>query len=270
MRILFIGDIMGRSGRDAVRDHLSTLKGKLNPDVIIANAENSAHGFGLTPQICTDLHEYGVHVITTGNHAWDQREIIPYMERDPRILRAINYPKGAPGRGSSVIDVSGGRKIMVIHAMGRLYMDALDDPFAATDAVLNNVRLGAGGVNAIFVDFHAEATSEKQAYGNFLDGRVSGVVGTHTHVPTADTRILPGGTAFQTDAGMTGDYDSVIGMQKAIPIAKFTRKLPTDRMTPAEGYATLCGVFIETDDTTGKAKAVQPVRIGGTAISTTI
>lgn len=268
MKILFIGDIVGRSGRDAVRDYLPLLRSRLSLDVVIANGENSAHGFGHTPKICDDLFDYGVDVITSGNHIWDQREIIPYLDRMPRLIRPINYPAGTVGRGHVVLDISGGRKIMVINAMGRLFMDPLDDPFAVIRGILDQYPLGAQGIHAIFVDFHGEASSEKQSLACHLDGRVSAVVGTHTHVPTADARILPGGTAFQTDAGMTGDYDSVIGMRKDLAIARFVRKVPGEKLSPCEGPAMLCGVFIETDDTNGHAVHIHPVRIGQGLIST--
>ncbi len=268
MKILFIGDIVGRSGRDAVRDYLPLLRTRLSLDVVIANAENSAHGFGHTPKICDDLYSYGVDVITSGNHVWDQREIIPYLDRIPRMIRPINYPPGTVGRGHVILDVSGGRKIMVINAMGRLFMDPLDDPFAVIRGLLDQYPLGSNGIHAIFLDFHGEASSEKQAIAYHLDGRVSAVIGTHTHVPTADARILPGGTAFQTDAGMTGDYDSVIGMRKDLAVARFVRKVPGEKLSPCEGPAMLCGVFIETNDTTGHATEIRSVRIGQGLIST--
>jgi 2',3'-cyclic-nucleotide 2'-phosphodiesterase len=262
MRLLFIGDLVGRAGRDAVRDHLPALRERLQPDAVIINAENSAHGFGHTPKICEELYGYGATCITSGNHIWDQREIIPYVDRDPNFVRPINFPPGTPGRGHTVLQIAGGRKLMVINVMGRLFMDALDDPFAVVGNLLAQTRLGKGGYDAIFVDIHAEASSEKQAFAHHFDGRVSVVVGTHTHVPTADARILPGGTGYQTDAGMSGDYDSVIGMRKDIAIAKFVRKMPTEKLMPAENIPTLCGVFIETDDATGKAIKIETIRSG--------
>lgn len=262
MRILFLGDIVGQPGRDAVERHIENLKSKLNPDIIIANAENSAHGFGLTEKIVKGLYEVGVDVITTGNHAWDQREMLSYIERDKNVLRALNYPDGTPGRGSIVKQLTDGRKILVAHVMGRLFMDPLDDPFAAMDTLLQKYNLGSA-VNAIFVDIHGETTSEKMAMGQYLDGRVSAVVGTHTHVPTADCQIFSKGTGFQTDAGMCGNYNSVIGMDKDVPIHKFTKKYPAkSRMFPADGQGTLCGTFVKTDDTTGLATSIVPVRIG--------
>jgi metallophosphoesterase (TIGR00282 family) len=261
MRILFIGDVMGRSGRDALAKHLPTLKTGLKPDVIIINGENAAHGIGITSDICKEFYALGVDVITTGNHVWDQREIIPYIDRDPKLLRPINYPKGAPGKGYVVHATPSGQKILVINAMARLFMDPMDDPFAAVNDLLNTYPLG-GMVHAVFLDFHGEATSEKMAMAHYLDGRVSCVVGTHTHMPTADLQIFNGGTAYQTDAGMTGDYDSVIGMKKEVPIHRFTRKMPTDRLSPAEGEGTVCGLLIETDHKTGLTLKAGAVRIG--------
>ena len=264
MRILFIGDVIGRPGRDGVAAHLPDLKMMLSPDVVILNGENSAHGFGITGKICAEFYEMGVDVITTGNHIWDQREIIPYIDRDKKLLRPLNFPDKTPGQGSTIHQLPDGRKIMVVNMMGRLFMDAMDDPFTSIDKLLQTHRMGGQtGLNAIFVDFHAEATSEKMAYGQYLDGRVSCVVGTHTHIPTADAQVLPKGTAYQTDAGMTGDYDSVIGMQKDVPLHRFTRKMPSEKMYPAPGDATVCGIFVVTDDATGLAKSVHPVRIGG-------
>lgn len=261
MRILFCGDIVGRSGRDAVAKHLPEISKKLNIDFIIINAENASHGFGVTKTICEDLYKIGIDVITTGNHIWDKKEIISYIDQDKRLLRPINYPVTAPGRGYTIIPNRHGKDVLVINAQARLFMDTLDDPFAAVDAVLKKYPLGKS-IGAIVLDFHGEATSEKMAMGHFCDGRVSLVVGTHTHIPTADLQILPGGTAYQTDAGMCGDYDSVVGMEKAVPLFKFTRKMPTDRMQPAQGLGTICGVFVETDDATGLAKTIHPICLG--------
>ena len=213
MRILFCGDIVGRAGRDVVIEHLPWLRETLGLDFIIANGENAAHGFGITNKICQELYDAGADVITTGNHVWDKREIISHIDGDRRLLRPINYPKGTPGRGVGVYDAKGGRKVLVVNVMCRLFMDPLDNPFDGMEAELSRYRLG-NTVDAIIVDVHGEATSEKQAFGHILDGRVSLVVGTHTHVPTADAQILSGGTGYMTDAGMCGDYDSVIGMIK--------------------------------------------------------
>lgn len=261
MRILFVGDVVGRSGRDALQKHLPSLKEKLKTDVVIVNGENAAHGIGITEKICKAFYEWGVDCITTGNHVWDQRDIILYIDKDPRLLRPVNYPSTAPGQGVYKHVLQDGRSILIINVMGSLFMQPLDDPFAAVDGILKDVRPGTS-TNAIFVDVHAEATSEKMAMAHHLDGRISAIIGSHTHIPTADAQILPGSTAFQADAGMTGDYDSVIGMQKEIPIQRFVKKMPTDRLKPAEGEGTLCGTFIETDDKTGLAKSIAPVRVG--------
>jgi 2',3'-cyclic-nucleotide 2'-phosphodiesterase len=260
MRILFLGDIVGRSGRDAVQEHLPGLKAHFEPDAIIINCENAAHGFGVTEGITQELIGAGADCLTSGNHIWDQRETLAFIAREKRLLRPINFPKGTPGHGKAMIETPAGR-LLVINAMGRLFMDALDDPFAVIDRELDACPLGSGA-DAILLDFHAEATSEKQAMGHYCDGRASLVVGTHTHVPTADHMILPGGTAYLSDAGMCGDYDSVIGMQKQEPIGRFIRKTPGARLEPAEGPGTVCGVFVETR-TDGLAARIAPFRIGG-------
>lgn len=262
MRILFLGDIVGRSGREGVLSRLPTLRQKLALDLVIVNAENASHGFGLSPGIATDLFNGGVDVITLGNHSWDRRDLIPHIDAAPRIIRPLNFPPGTPGNGSVQIELTDGRKALVVNAMGRLFMDPLDDPFRSINELLTRHRLGVT-TQAIVVDIHAEATSEKWALGNVLDGRVSLVVGTHTHTPTADHRILPAGTAFQTDAGMCGDYDSVIGMSKAPAMTRFLRKMPGERLQPAEGEATICGIMVETDDATGLARRLAPLRQGG-------
>lgn len=262
MRILFFGDIVGRDGRDALQAQLPGLRRDLKLDAVIANAENSAHGFGVTAAICNDLYAAGVDCITTGNHIWDQREIIPHIERDAKLLRPLNYPAGTPGRGSYIIETPRGQKVLVANLMARLFMDAMDDPFAAADKLCKAHRLGQD-VQAIIIDFHGEASSEKQAMGHYCDGRASLVVGTHTHVPTADGQILPKGTAYQTDAGMCGSFDGVIGMDAGIAVNRFVRKMPGEKLRPAEGPVTLCGVMIETDDKTGLCKGIWPLRIGG-------
>lgn len=262
MRLLFIGDVVGRSGRDALLARLPGLRRDLALDAVIVNGENAAAGFGVTEKICREFLDAGVDVVTTGNHVWDQRDLIAAIDREPRIVRPMNYPEGTPGRGATIVEVKGKGKLLVANVMCRLFMDPLDDPFAAVDRMLKQARLGVN-VQAIVVDVHGEASSEKMALGHFMDGRASLVVGTHTHVPTADWQILPGGTAYQTDAGMSGDYDSVIGMRKEISIARFTRKMPTERMGPADGEATLCGLFVVTDDKTGLAARVEPLRVGG-------
>lgn len=263
MRILFLGDVVGRSGRDAVMSALPKLRADLDPDLTVVNAENAAGGFGVTVRIAEEFLAAGVDVITTGNHVWDQKEMVGAIDQMPRILRPLNYPEGTPGRGLILLQTRGGRSVLVVNAMARLFMDAIDDPFAAVDRVLRNHRMGPGGVSAVVLDFHGEATSEKMIMGHHVDGRVSLVVGTHSHIPTADHMVLPGGTAYISDAGMCGDYDSAIGMKKAVAAAKLIRKLPTERLSPAEGEATVCGVYVETDDRTGLANSIVPLRLGG-------
>ena len=262
MRLLFLGDIMGRTGREAVIAQMPELRRKLDLDFVVVNGENAAHGFGISETIAKDLHGAGVDCITTGNHVWDKKEIIAYIERDQRLLRPINFPEGTPGKGAVILQARDGRRVLVVNLMCRLFMDALGDPFAALDKVLKQNPMGRAA-QAVIVDVHGEANSEKMAFGHFCDGRASLVIGTHTHVPTADNQIMPGGTAYMTDAGMCGDYDSVIGMQKEAAVAKFVRKMPGERLTPAEGPATICGAFVETDDLTGLAKRIMPVRVGG-------
>jgi metallophosphoesterase (TIGR00282 family) len=264
LRILFLGDVVGRAGRDALTAALPGLRARLALDLVVVNGENASHGFGLAPEMARAFLAAGADAITLGNHAWDRREIIPYLETEPRVIRPINYPPGTPGRGAYLAEVPGGRRALVVNVMGRLFMDPLDDPFRAVQAELARHRMGATGtVQAVLVDLHAEASSEKAAFGHSFDGLVSLVVGTHTHAPSADHQILPGGTAYMTDAGMCGDYDSVIGMQKAGASLRFWRKVPGERLAPAEGEATLCGVFVETDDATGLARRIEPLRLGG-------
>jgi len=262
LKILFLGDVVGRSGRDALTAALPGLKAKLRAELVIVNGENASHGFGLAPEMARAFLAAGADVITLGNHAWDRKEIIPYLEAEPRVIRPANFPPGTPGRGAVVVDVPGNRRALVMQVMGRLFMDALDDPFRAVQAEVQKHRLG-GSIHASIIDVHAEASSEKAAFGHSFDGLVSLVVGTHTHTPTADHQILPGGTAYQTDAGMCGDYDSVIGMQKGGASLRFWRKMPGEKLAPAEGEATLCGLFVETNDATGLAKRVEPLRLGG-------
>ena len=264
MNLLFIGDIIGKPGRDVVAAHLPRLRDLLKLDFVIANGENAAGGFGVTRAIANEFYGVGVDMISTGNHWADQKEILTLIEEDDRIIRPLNYPKGTPGRGANLYQTPAG-SVLVMNVMGRVFMDALDDPFAAVEAELEACPLGLGA-DAIVVDMHAEASSEKMAMGHFCDGRASLVVGTHTHVPTADAQILPGGTAYQTDAGGCCDYDSVIGMDKAEPLQRFTRKMPTTRYAPASGPATLCGVFMQTG-ANGLATRVAPVRVGGRLIA---
>lgn len=262
MKVLYCGDVVGKTGRKVVTALVPELRQRLDLDFVVVNGENAAHGFGLTGEICEEFFAAGVDVVTTGNHVWDQRDIIPYIGRETRVLRPLNYPEGTPGIGAHIYSNGNGARLMVLQVMGRLFMDPLDDPFAAAEKALQNQRLGAS-VDCIIADIHAEATSEKVALGHVLDGRVSLVVGTHSHVPTADARILPGGTAFMTDVGMCGDYDSVIGMQKEAAIARFVSKMPAGRLQPATGPATLCAVYVETDNATGQAIQVGPLRVGG-------
>jgi metallophosphoesterase (TIGR00282 family) len=260
MNILFLGDIVGKPGRDAVHAELAGLRQRLKLDFVIANGENAAGGFGLTRAISEEFFALGIDVITTGNHWADQKEILTYIDSEDRILRPANYPLGTPGRGANLYQTPHG-SVLVINVMGRVFMDALDDPFAAVERELSACAL-RHGADAIVVDIHAEATSEKMAMGHFCDGRASLVVGSHSHVPTADAQILPGGTAFQADAGACADYDSVIGMEKTEPLQRFVRKLSTQRFTPATGPATLCAVFVQTTGN-GLATRIEPVRLGG-------
>ncbi|CCE12048.1 Metallo-phosphoesterase [Bradyrhizobium sp. STM 3843] len=262
MRILFVGDVVGRAGRAAVSDHLPGLVRDWALDLVVVNGENAAGGFGITEAIYQELCDAGADAVTLGNHAWDQREALVFIERAPRLVRPTNFPRGTPGRGAALVETKTGARALVINAIGRVFMTPFDDPFAGIGAELEACPLRESA-DAIIVDIHCEATSEKQALGFFCDGRASLVVGTHTHVPTADHQILPGGTAYMTDAGMTGDYDSVIGMQKDEPLRRFTSGIPSSRFEPAAGAATLSGVAVETDDATGLAVKVAPVRIGG-------
>src|SRR3954447_4333493 len=262
MRILFIGDVVGRSGRAIVLERLPGLIRDWKLDFVVVNAENAAGGFGITEAIYQDLTGAGADAITLGNHAWDQKDALVFIERAPRLIRPINYPKGTPGRGAAMIEAKNGAQTLVVNVMGRVFMDALDDPFAAVDRELAACPLKQGA-DAVVVDMHAETTSEKQAMGHFLDGRASLVVGTHTHAPTADQRVLAGGTAFVSDVGMTGDYESVIGMKKDEPIGRFLRKIAASKFEAAMGPATLCGIAVEIDDASGLARRVGPVRLGG-------
>ena len=260
MRLLFVGDVMGRSGRDAVTKHLPKLKRDLKIDVAVVNADNASHGLGVTESNCKELYAAGADCITTGNHVWDQREIIPYLARDPKLIRAINFPKGTPGNSTFIFTTGEGQKILITHALCRLFMDDLDCPFTGTDEILKEYKIGKN-VDAIFIDLHGEATSEKNAYAHYFDGRVSAVVGTHTHMPTADCQTYPNGTGYQSDAGMTGDYDSVIGVRKDISIHRFVKKTPTERMVPADSEATFCGTFIEIN-AKGLCSRIEPVIVG--------
>ena len=262
MRILFVGDVVGRSGRTAISEHLPGMIRDWALDLVVVNGENAAGGFGITEAIYQEFIDAGADAVTLGNHAWDQREALVFIERAPRLLRPINYPAGTPGRGAALVEAKSGALVLVLNALGRIFMDPLDDPFAAIDNELAACPL-MNGADAIVIDLHAEATSEKQAMGFFTDGRASVVIGTHTHAPTADHQILPRGTAFISDVGMTGDYHSVIGMNKQEPLQRFLRRIPSAKFEPALGAATLCGLAVETDDRTGLAARVAAVRLGG-------
>lgn len=264
MRILLLGDIVGRSGRDALISELPGLKARLALDFVVVNGENAAGGFGITPQICDELFAAGADCITTGNHVWDQKDIIPHFSKEPRLLRPGNLPKSQPGKGTGVYKTTSGKTVVVLHAMGQLgFREMPDNPFLWAQEEASRFRLGTPQCHAVLVDFHAEATSEKTAMGHILDGLASVVIGTHTHVPTADTRILPKGTAYQTDIGMCGDYNSIIGIQPDVPIASFLTRMKQTKMQAATGEATLCGLYVETDDATGLATLVKPFRHGG-------
>jgi metallophosphoesterase (TIGR00282 family) len=262
MRILFIGDVVGRSGRTIVNERLPSLVSDWKLDLVVVNGENAAGGFGITEAIYNELIDAGADAITLGNHAWDQREALVFIERAPRLIRPVNYPVGTPGRGAALVDTKNGKRALVINVMGRIFMDPLDDPFAAVERELGACPLGSAA-DVTIIDIHCEATSEKQSMGFFVDGRASLVVGTHTHAPTADYRVLPAGTGFISDVGMTGDFQSVIGMNKEEPLSRFLRKLPGSKFEAASGPATLCGLALETDDKTGLALRVGAVRLGG-------
>ena len=263
MRLLFLGDVMGRTGRTAIASELPRLRRDWRLDFVVVNGENTTGGMGLSPAHAKLLLDAGADALTLGDHAFDQREMIAFIEQEPRILRPLNFARSAPGQGARFFDAPGGRRVFVAQVLGRVFMkQPFDDPFSAIEAALRPATRG-GTAAAVIVDVHAEATSEKMALGHWCDGRASLVVGTHTHVPTADTQILDRGTAYQSDAGMCGDYDSVIGMAALEPLTRFVTGMPKGRFTPAEGPATLCGIFVETDDATGRARRALAVRLGG-------
>jgi len=261
MRILFLGDVVGRSGRDAVVTRLPDLKARLKADCVIVNGENAAGGVGITETIYHDLIDAGADAITLGNHAFDQREALVFIERAPRLVRPANLPPGTPGRGATLVDLPDGRRVLVVNLLGRIAMDPVDCPFRAAEAAIEPCPLREVA-DAIVLDLHCEATSEKQALGWHFDGRVSFCVGTHTHVPTADHRILPGGTGYLSDAGMCGDYLSVIGFERREPTRRLIEKTPGSRWEAANGPASLAGLLVETDDRTGLATRLGPVRQG--------
>ena len=263
MRILFLGDVMGRSGRAAVAERLAALRAEWGLDFVVVNGENASSGAGLTPEHAKALLAAGADCITLGDHAFDQKDMLSFIETEPRIVRPLNFSKVAPGKGFRIFEATQGRRVLVAQVLGQVFMKRpFDDPFSAIENVLKAHGLGAA-VNAAVVDVHAEATSEKMAMGHWCDGQASLVVGTHTHVPTGDAMILAGGTAFLTDAGMCGDYDSVIGMEKMEPLRRFITGMAKARFEPANGPATLSGVYVETDDRTGKALRVRMIRVGG-------
>ena len=254
---------MGRSGRRAITERLPGLRHRLGADFVIVNGENASGGRGITAGHAQLLLESGADCLTLGDHAFDQKDLLTFIEREPRIIRPLNLAKEAPGRGAGVFSDARGRKLLVTQALGQVFMSRpYDDPFSALDGVLRAHPRG-GMVQAAIVDFHAEATSEKMGAGHFCDGRASLVVGTHTHVPTADAQILPRGTGYLSDAGMCGDYNSIIGMEKTEPLRRFVTGMARDRFAPAEGEASLCGVMIETDDRSGECRKIMPVRDGG-------
>ncbi|MBB4658210.1 TIGR00282 family metallophosphoesterase [Parvularcula dongshanensis] len=262
MRIAFLGDIMGRTGREAVIERLPQLRRDLRLDFVVVNVENAAGGFGVTRTICDDVLAAGADCLTTGNHAYDQKNDVDHFDDERRLLRPANFPPSNPGRGAGMYPLPDGRMVLVVQVHGQRFMNPMDDMVPALERALSDVKMGREA-DAIVVDVHAEATSEKYSVGHYLDGRVSLVVGTHTHVPTADVQVFPGGTAFQADAGMCGDYDSVIGMDKGVILEGFVSKMRGPRMQPASGPATVCGIVVETDDRTGLALRAAPLRVGG-------
>jgi 2',3'-cyclic-nucleotide 2'-phosphodiesterase len=264
MRLAFFGDVVGRAGRAAVSEYLPRVRAELKLDFVVVNGENAAGGFGITASTAQELFDAGADCITLGNHSWDQSEALVYIERETRLLRPYNYPKSLtiPGRGSQLFTTPGGQRVFVIQIHGSAFMESLDDPIQGVAAALEECPLGQVS-DAIIVEMHAEATAEKYIMGHFCDGRVTAVIGAHTHVPTGDAHIMANGTAYMSDAGMCGDYDSVIGMKKGPLVQRAATRLPVERKSPAEGPATLCGVYIESDDRTGLAVRVHPIRVGG-------
>ncbi|MGV6840709.1 MAG: TIGR00282 family metallophosphoesterase [Planktomarina sp.] len=268
MRILYLGDVVGRAGRQAIFDHLPTLRDDLKADFVVVNGENATSGMGLSADHARGILASGADCVTLGDHAFDQKDMLSFIEQEPRIIRPINFSKSAPGRGAALYEATRGRKVLVCQVLGQVFMKRpFDDPFSALDDVFKRHPLGGQAV-ASLVDIHCEATSEKMGIGHFCDGRASVVVGSHTHVPTADAQVLPGGTGFQSDAGMCGDYNSVIGMDKAEPLRRFITGMPKGRFQPAKGEGTLCGLLTTTDDKTGLATRVEHVRFGGRLIQT--
>ncbi len=260
MRIIYCGDVVGRSGREAFFDNIHKIREELKPDAVVVNVENASHGFGVTAGVCRDFLARGADALVTGNHVWQQRDIIPFLSESKKIIRPLNYPENLPGRGSLELELPDGRKILIAQVLGRLFMEAVDCPVQAIDKLLKNYTLGRN-VNAILVDIHAEATSEKLSFGYYLDGKVSVVAGTHTHVPTADYRVLPQGTAYITDVGMCGNYDSVLGFEVAEPINRLARRYTGGRLSPAKGKGTLYGIVVDIDDKTGLANKIEQLKV---------
>ncbi|MEM7070775.1 MAG: TIGR00282 family metallophosphoesterase [Pseudomonadota bacterium] len=269
MRILFLGDIVGQPGRTVVKKELPKLQARLKIDFTIANCENAAHGFGVLPQMCDDFFDLGIDVLTNGNHAWDRPEIISYYEKEERLLRPINFSNYPPGKGMRVFETSDHKKVLVINIIGRNIVEAIEDPFCALDQALPETNPLKSDLDAVIVDVHGERSSDKTAFGVLADGRATLIAGTHTHIPTADHRILPKGTGFQCDVGMCGDYDSVIGMEKNLILSRMTGQVPRQRLLPATGPATLCAVMIETDPKTGLCQYIEPIRVGASTLSLT-
>jgi metallophosphoesterase (TIGR00282 family) len=264
MRLGFFGDVVGRAGRAAVAEHLPRVRAELALDFVIVNGENAAGGFGITESTAQEIFQAGADCITLGNHSWDQPEALTYILREQRLLRPYNYPKTLqiPGRGSQLFTTAAGKRVFVVQIHGSAFMEPLDDPIQGVASALEEAPLRQVA-DAVIVEMHAEATAEKMTLAHFVDGRATAVIGAHTHVPTADAQVLPGGTAYMSDAGMCGDYDSVIGMKKGPIVQRAATRLPTERKSPAEGPATLCGVLVISDDATGLAKSIEPIRIGG-------
>lgn len=261
MRLVFLGDVVGRPGRLAIQEQLPVLRERWKLDCVILNGENAAGTVGITEAICDEFLDAGADVVTLGNHAWDQREALVFITRQPRLIRPANFSPGTPGNGSAMIEARNGARVLVVNLIGRVFMGLADDPFAAAEKALESCPLGVT-CDALVLDFHAEATSEKQAMAHFVDGRATLVVGTHTHAPTADHQVLPGGTAFQSDAGMCGDYDSILGVEKSAPLHRFLNSTPSGRFEATSGPATLCGLAVDVDDGTGLATRVSAIRLG--------
>ena len=260
MKIVYCGDIVGRAGRDAVLKNLPEIRSRFKADVIILNVENSAHGFGVTPSIAQSFLEKGADFLITGNHVWQQHEIIPFLNENHHIIRPLNYPKNANGRGYDILELPNGKKILITQVLGRIFMENVDNPAFVIDELLQSYTLG-GSVNAIFVDIHAECTSEKLSLGYYLDGRVSVVAGSHTHVPTADRRILPEGTAYITDVGMCGNYDSILGFDKQAPIDRLCQRYNNNRLEACRTNGEVWGIAVTTDDKTGLALSIEQFKI---------